>query len=534
MTTVEISRRHVFASGALAMTAGAPSLLRAQPRLAARFDAAAIDALVDRFSVAFDIPGFAVAIVGATPSPYLKGYGVRTLGQPDRVDAHTRFGIGSNTKAFTCAALAILVDEGKLGWDDPVTRHLPEFRMADPAVTQLMIVRDLLVHRSGLPLGAGDLLFFPDTNHTAADTLRALPYLKLERPFRAGYAYDNILYIVAGLLIERVSGRSWRDFVAERLFRPMGMNDAVPSRPLLHTANVAGRHGRRGGAVNGLGPMTVVQPQGENGSIIDAAGGINCSVSDVADWLRTQLGGGVAPDGHRIWSKVQAAEMWKPQTITRATEGPTPEDPVRPVLEAYALGWFVQDYRGERLISHSGGLIGQVTQTAMLPRRGLGVAIFSNAESSTSGALRDAILDELLDAPRVDGVALHKAAVAKRQAELLAAGPASLDTAPSGGPSLPPDAYVGRYRDPWYGDVVVSRAGPGLAIAFLPAPAFHGPLQPWGPDTFRTRFPPGAGENALVRFLIKDGRVDRITMKAFSPLADFSFDFQHLDFRPVR
>jgi len=449
------------------------------------------------------------------------------------VDAHTRFGIASNTKAYTAALMAILVDEGRVAWDDPVVRHLPEFRMCDPAVTQMMTLRDLLCHRSGLPLGAGDLLFFPDTTHVAADVLKALPYLKPERPFRSGYSYDNILYTVAGLVIARVTGKPLSNILTTRLLEPIGELDAVPDLDSLRTDNVAGRHARRGGLVLGEGAMAVVQPQGEHGDAIDADGGINASISDQALWIQTQLGRGVAPNGKRIWSTARTNDMWAPQVITGSSDGPSAENPARPVLQAYALGWFVQDYRGERMINHSGGLTGQVTQTAMLPRCNLGVVVFSNVDDNTSAMLRNSILDHLLGAPPTDWVGIGKALVQKRRQAALEERGQPLDKAPAGGPSLPLDAYVGRYRDPWYGDMMISRQGNELGIAFIPTPGFKGALEPWGPDTFRTRFPPSAGEDALVTFKLENGRVSRIDMKAFSPLADFSFDFQHLPLQPV-
>jgi CubicO group peptidase (beta-lactamase class C family) len=456
------------------------------------------------------------------------------MGKPELIDAHTRFAIASNSKAYTAAAMSILVDEGKVGWDEPVVKYLPEFKMYDPAVTQMMTVRDLLCHRSGLALGAGDLLFFPDTTHTADDALKALQYLKPARPFRGGYAYDNILYTVAGVLIARVAGKSWSDFVAERLLAPIGETDAVPNLDRLHTDNVAGRHGQRQGNMMGIGTLVTVRPVGEHNEAIAPAGGINASATDQARWLMTQLAKGKAPSGARIWSEKQADEMWKPQVVTNSSDGPSPEDPSRPVLQAYALGWFIQDYRGERLVNHSGGLIGQVTQTAMIPRRNLGVVVFSNCEGAGSALLRNVILDHLLGAPKTDWAGLGKARIAKMQAQILAASDHSIDTAPAGGPSLPLDAYVGRYRDAWYGDVVVTRAGPGLAISFIPTPGFKSELEPWGPDAFRTRFPKEAGgEDALITFVPKDGKIVEVTMRPFSPLADFSFDFQHLDFKPV-
>lgn len=515
--------------GAAAMAL--PGRLWAAPMDAAAF-AAMVDGIVRPFMAAFQTPGIAVAIVRPGQPAFLKGYGVRTLGKPGTVDVHTRFGIASHSKAFTAAALALLVDAGKLGWEDPVIKHLPEFRMHDPVVTQMMTVRDLLVHRSGLPLGGGDLMFFPKSDHVAADALTALPYLKPVRGFRTGYDYDNILYIVAGLVIERVAGMSWDRFVIDRLFTPLGMADAVPSRDWLKTDNVAGRHARLGPPVRGLGPLEVVQPS--EAPMMNAAGGINASVSDMAKWLQVQIDQGKLPGGKPLWSPEQATEMWTPATIVSASDGGTPELPTRPVLQTYALGWFVQDYRGLRMIQHSGGLSGQVTYSGLIPARGIGVSVLTNVEEGVSSAIRNAIIDRLLDAPAFDWVTAYGARSKKAADEALASVKGGVDVAPAGGPSLALPAYAGRYRDPWYGDIVITERGGTLVVDFTRTPVFKGKLEPWGPDSFRTRFARDAGEDAIVTFTIKDGAVTGVTMKALSPLADFSFDFHHLAFVPVR
>lgn len=496
----------------------------------------AVDAIVGNFMKAFETPGIAVAIVRKGQAPWLKGYGVRTMGKTDPVDAHTRFGIASNSKAFTGAALAMLVEEKKIGWDEPLVKYLPEFRMADPAVTGMFTVRDLLVHRSGLPLGAGDLMYFPQSTADAAQVMRALRFLRPARGFRAGYDYDNILYIVAGILIEKMSGLSWRDFIATRILQPLGMADAVPSRDMLRTPNVAGRHARLGPPARGIGPMKVIQP--DEGPLIDAAGGINASVADVAKWLEVQLALGTLPDGKRLWTAESAAEMWKPQVIVSSSDGGTDVNPARPVMSGYALGWFVQDFRGRRLISHSGGLSGQVTQTAMIPSAGIGVVVLSNTEDSVSGGIRNAILDHLLGTPAYDWVGSYVARTKQAQDSAIAGLAAGEARPPEGKPSLPLSAYAGRYRDAWYGDIVVTAKGRGQAarlhIDFVPTPVFKSALEPWGTDTFRTRFPAGAGEDAVVSFVVADGKVAGVKMKALSPLADFSYDFHHLDFVPVR
>ncbi|XHR99537.1 serine hydrolase [Sphingomonas sp. DBB INV C78] len=496
-------------------------------------DASWLDPLVGHFMNSFDVPGFGITILRPSKPPIARGYGIRTLGKTDKVDEHTLFAIASNSKAFTATALAMLVDDGKVEWEAPVTRYIPEFAMSDPAVTAMMTVRDLLVHSSGLPLGAGDLMQFPETTHSIADIVHGLRYLPLETGFRTRYAYDNVLYIVAGEVIARASGMSWQDFIAARILRPLGMADSVPVLSRIRTANVAGRHARLGPPLRGMGPMQRVAPDEQDK--IGAAGGINASAYDAAAWLQFQLDRGRLSNGKRLFSEAQADAMWTPRTLLNGNgKGPDLSNPGRSVLGAYALGWGVHDYRGQRLISHSGGLTGQATEHALLPDRGFGVAVYSNVEERTARALRNAILDHLLGAPAFDWVAARAKDVAQEQGEALKEMGAALRTPPPGGPSLALDVYAGRYRDPWYGDVVVMRTANGLSIDFTRTPAFKSALEPWGKDAFRTRFAPGVGEDAVVQFKIEAGRISSVTMKALSPLADFSFDFQHLQLVPVR
>lgn len=352
----------MMASGAALLTAGMPA--RAVLPLPGADEVASI---AHAFLTAFPIPGLGIALVRPGLPDFAVGYGVRMLGQAAPVDAHTRFAIASNTKAFTAAALALLVEEGKLGWDEPVRRYLPKFRMYDPAVTQIMTVRDLLVHRSGLGLGQGDLMLF-GTSHSLDEILHGLAYLKPYRGFRSGYAYDNILYLVAGMLTARVSGRRWEDFVTERLLAPLGMRESGASYAGISGDNVAARHARMGPPVRGMGVLKVI-PAGSDDKV-GSAGGILASPHDILAWLHVQLGRGVLPGGGRLWSEKQQAEMWQPQIIMSSGPGPTPADPARPVLAAYGLGWIVQDYRGHRLLSHGGLLDGQCTAHALLPDLG--------------------------------------------------------------------------------------------------------------------------------------------------------------------
>jgi CubicO group peptidase (beta-lactamase class C family) len=486
-------------------------------------------AIAERFMQAFDIPGVTLSIVLPDHPGFAVAAGLRALGENTPVDIDTSFAVASNSKAYLTACLAMLVDEGSLSWDDPVVQHLPEFRMQDPVVTSMMTVRDLLVHRSGLPLGAGDLMQFPRTDHTRDEVLRALQYFKPAKGFRAGYAYDNCLYIVAGLLLERVSGLSWDAFVEHRIFKPLGMSDAVSNPTLVSTANRAARHARLGPPTIGMGALERIEP--DEPPIIGPAGGINVSARSTIAWLNVQLGRGQLPDGRRLWSESAAAEMWTPQTIISGGPGPTPEMPQRSVLQAYALGWGVSDYRGSRMITHGGGLAGQATRTTLLPERGIGLAVFTNAgDAEPVSSLRYALLDHLLGVPEFDWIGSTRKAIDETHKQVVTLLGDGDFKAPAGTPSLPLECYAGRYRDRWYGDVVIAYEGGRLSIDFTRTRVFKSGLEPFGADRFRTRFARGAGEDAVLSFALVDGAVTGIAMQALSPIADFSFDFKDLAF----
>ena len=244
----------------------------------------------------YGIPGMAVSIVENGKTTFARGFGVRRLDGSKPVDADTLFVIGSTTKAFTSAALAVLVDEGRIGWDDKVIDRLPGFRMYDPWVTREMTIRDLLVHRSGLGLGQGDLLFVPRTTRSRADIVHALRYLKPKTSFRSGYAYDNVLYVVAGQLIEAVSGQRWEDFVREHLLRPAGMmHSTTDQSDLFKVANRVQPHARTQGRIRGLGPLSMLDERQGLPQAAGPAGMIASSANDLSRWLKIQLAHGAIP-----------------------------------------------------------------------------------------------------------------------------------------------------------------------------------------------------------------------------------------------
>ena len=480
--------------------------------------------------------GVSIAIVEDGKTTLARGWGVRKLGDAAPVDGETIFQTGSTGKAMTAAALAVLVDEGKIGWDDPVIQHMPWFRMYDPWVTREITIRDLLVHRSGLGLGQGDLMFVPRTHLTRKQTVERVAYLKPKTSFRSAYAYDNILYAVAGQLIEEVTGQTWEDFIRARVLRPGGMKNATSdSEERFATPNRSWPHARLSGPLRGVGPQQALNERDELGRNGAPAGGLALSADDMAAWLRIQLAHGALPGGKRLFSEKQALEMWTPVTPIPITPLPDTLKPAQPTQQAYALGWQVQDYRGHRIIQHGGGVFGSITRVVLIPDKNVGFAIMLNSEDSGMllGLSYD-LLDHYLDQPDYGWIQKWEDWYQSR----LAGGVEFLKQAKASpaksGPLLSLARYAGRYRDPWYGDVVIGSDKKGLTIDFTSTPRMAGRLEHWQYDSFVTRFDDPAIEPAHVTFALDaDGKVTGVTMKAVSKIADFSWDYHDLDLKPV-
>jgi CubicO group peptidase (beta-lactamase class C family) len=484
------------------------------------------------------VPGMAIAIVEDDRVTFAKGFGVKALGQPERVDADTIFPTGSTGKAVTVAALAVLVDQGKIGWDDRVIDHLPGFQMYDPWVTREMTIRDLLVHRSGLGLGEGDLLFVPRTNLTRAESVRRLRYMKPATSFRSGFAYDNVLYMVAGQLIESVSGETWEKFVAEHVLKPAGMLHSTSDEDArFATVNRAQPHARMNGGLRGAGDQERLDEHDELGRTAAPAGGLAVSANDMARWLLIQLHGGSLPGGSgRLFSEAAQTEMWRPAVIQPIAERPAELRATQPVFSNYALGWDVEDYRGAKVIWHSGAVFGFLTAVVLLPDRHVGFSIEINSEDGeVIRGLMYELMDHYLGLPKTDWVAKYRAFKQRRVSEALAALKAPSAKPAAAGPSLPIERYTGTYKDPWYGNIEIAVADGHLTIDFKSTPRMGGALEHWQYDTFVTRFDDKNLEPAYVTFgLDAEGRVDRITMKTVSPIADFSWDYQDLLFTPAK
>lgn len=495
------------------------------------------DAYVESVRKQFDVPGIAVAIVKDGDVVLERGYGVRELGKPDKVDARTLFAIASNTKAFTAAALSILADEGKLDLDDRVIDHLPWFRMSDAYVTREMRLRDLLVHRSGLGLGAGDLLFWPATSYSTEDIVRRLRDVPLTGGFRVQYAYDNILYAVAQLVIENVSGQRYADFIQQRIFAPVGMDESrINSDALGDATNVAVGHAK----FDFKDLRTVPAISWSNNA---AAGGIYSNVHDLGKWMRVQLNGGVlsgeGDSAKRLFSAARQKAMWSVVTPIPIGTPAVPElAAAAPNFLGYGEGWNLSDYRGRKLVWHTGGWPGQVSRLTLVPELKLGVIVLTSQELGAAfNAVTLRALDAYLDSPKTDWVAAYAAAVAKSQGKAdddWDKHVAARDAASK--PSLPLANYADTYRDPWYGEVLVERKGQGLQLRFAKTAQLIGDLEHWQHDTFIVRWRDrGLNADAFVNFALDhDGNIREVRMEAISPLTDFSFDFQDLRLTPVK
>jgi CubicO group peptidase (beta-lactamase class C family) len=503
--------------------------LLAAPLSAQRATSAALpkdlDAYINQALTEFHVPGLAVAIVKDGQVIFAKGYGVRRLGDPTPVDPHTLFQIASNSKAFTDGLLAQLVDSGKLSWDDPVQKYLPWFQLSDPWVTREFTIRDLITHRSGLGLGAGDLVWW-HSDYSAEEVVRHLRAAKSVTSFRSRYAYDNVLYIAAGLVIEAVTGKSWSEVVRQRIFTPLGMSEATTdigafTRP---GSDAATPHGWRAGKVQIATQDTI------NNTL--PAGGIIANVTDLAKWMTAQLDSGRYAGG-QLWTTRRTREMWSPQTILPIGNPPPAFAALRANFQAYGLGWVLRDYRGRKIVSHTGGLTGMTSQTTLVPDEHLGIVILTNGESGIFGALTWRLLDHFLGAPTTDWAGLFAHLEDQQRIEgdsIVHAATASRDSLSH--PSLALAKYAGTYHDALYGDATIALENGHLVLRFSHSPSFTGDLEHWQYDTFVARWRTPGIEDAYVTFSLNaDGSVASYGMAAVSPLADFSFDYQDLLFK---
>jgi CubicO group peptidase (beta-lactamase class C family) len=486
------------------------ALVAAPPAAAQTAPPAGLDAYIEKAMREWNVPGLGVAIVKNDSVVLAKGYGVREAGKPTPADANTIFAIGSNTKAFTGAAIGMLVDEGKMRWDDPVTRYLPTFQLHDPYVTREITIRDVLSHRSGLGRRA-DLLWY-GSPFDRTEVLRRIRHLVPNSSFRSQYGYQNVMYLAAGEASAAAAGSSWDDLIKERILRPLGMNESSTSVAGLPAGgNVATPHLQLDGRATPTPWRNI-----DNAA---PAGSINSSAAEMTRWVRMQLAGG-AFGGKQLLRPRTHAETWTPQTIL-----PSPSDTLFPSTHftTYGLGWVLQDYLGRKQIWHTGGIDGMLSEVRLVPEEKLGIVVLSNSEGhNMNSAIVYRILDAYLGAPERDWSAVflarYKASLARQDSVQKARLAARVKGTK---PSLPLAGYAGTYTDSLYGETKLALENGRLVLTF--GTAFTGELEHWHHDTFRITWRDRRMGSGFVTFALgatgKVARMDVEGITTFHPAA---------------
>jgi CubicO group peptidase (beta-lactamase class C family) len=486
--------------------------------------AATLDAYAAKAVRDWQVPGLAISVVKDGRVVFAKGYGVRELGRPAPVDTQTLFAVGSTTKAMTAAALAMLVDEGKVRWDDPVTRYLPWFQTGDPYVTRELTVRDLLTHRGGL--GNADYLWY-ESEVPAADVRRRVRFLRPAYSLRSGFIYQNVMYAVAGDVVEAASGLPWEEFVRRRIFAPLAMTRTVATLRETQTRdNVASPHDRIEATIRPI----------RNASVdpVAPAGSIWSSVADMAKWMRFMLDSARAADGRQLLKPATWAELLKPQTIVTPQGFYPTARLTRPHWTTYALGWFQHDYNGRAVSFHTGSIDGMVAIIGLIPDERLGVYVLANLDHAE---VRHALMYTVFDLwspdapgtgrgarggypPKVGAAPQAGGAAREWSAELLklyAGLQAQSDSARARQeaqriagtrPTLPLERYAGTYADSLYGAVTVTLERGQLVLR---RGARSGVLEHWHYDTFRARWANAWQGTSMATFVIGPrGVADRL------------------------
>ncbi|ACU08138.1 Beta-lactamase [Flavobacteriaceae bacterium 3519-10] len=487
-----------------------------------------LDDLIQNTLKTFDVPGISVGIIKDGQTVYAKGFGVSSLTSMKKMDENTLVGIASNSKGFTGTALAILADEGKLSFDDKVIKYIPEFRMYDPYVTQEITIKDLITHRAGPGLGQGDLMFFPEGgNLTVNDIIHNVRYLKPENSFRATLDYNNIMFIVAGEVIHRVSGLSWAEFIEQRIMKPVGMNSSYGSYSRAKAAKVQN-------IIDAHAPVdgkAVAVPHDWN-ETANAAGGIISNIKDMNTWAEFLMNGFITKDGKKLVSDKQIQQLWNLQISTPVAL----KNSYDSNFGGYGLGWFLTDVKGHKQVYHTGGLIGTVTQFTLIPDMKLGIVVLTNQQSGAAftaitNTVRDAYLgieDRNWLKSLGERMAKTNESFEKGKREIFA----QSDAFKKDKKLQPqPEQFVGTYTDAWFGDVIISKEGAGFRIICKNSPRLKGTLLPYSHNTFIAKWDDRSYDaDAFVIFSYDEkGKAQSAKMKPISDITDFSFDFEDLD-----
>lgn len=498
--------------------------------ISAQIDEAKLDRLIKETLTTFDVPGISVGILKDNQIIYSRGHGVRSLTTNKAMNAETKVGVASNSKGFTCFALAMMVDAGKLNWDDKVRQHIPEFQLAEPWVTENFTVRDLVTHRSGMALGAGDLMFFPEgSDFTTADVINNVKHLEPESSFRSTFRYNNNMYIIAGEVLKRVSGMSWEEFIETKIMKPVGMvNSKASYNRVTDRSNIIDAHT--------LADGKVVQIPHDWSPLANPAGGIVSNVRDMLTWAQFLMNDAVTVDGTRLLSKKQFHELWQLQTPLRVRANDTYDSNFR----GYGLGWFLTDVKGgHKQVYHTGGLLGTVTQFTMIPDLDLAIVVLTNQMvGSAFNTITNTIKDSYLGYEDRDWISRYgknrKDYLAQIESEKIEI--FKQVEAAKKDKSLPkPNQIVGTYNDAWFGNFIISYDGNTYTIKSERSSQLVGELLPYDQTTYLAKWNNRSFDaDVFVNFTFDEtGKTTGATMKYITSITDFSFDFGDLEFKRI-
>ncbi|HKV27814.1 MAG TPA: serine hydrolase [Candidatus Acidoferrales bacterium] len=461
--------------------------------------ASSLDNFIDSAMHQWKVPGLAIGIVRGSSVVYLKGFGVRDIKTGERVTPDTLFDIGSCTKAFTAGSVAILVDRGKMRWDDRVIDYVPFFHLHDPMADEYVTMRDLLTHRTGM--GGTDLLWY-GSPFSLEEIIRRVRYIEPSAGFRARFQYQNVMYATAGYAVGEATGGTWENFVRQNIFEPLGMNGAdFSATDAQKAANRATPHSER---PNG----TVETIPWRNLDNIAPAGSINSGVRDMTKWIAMQLNDGLA-DGKRLISEKSMREMHTPQIVV-PQGGEFQLFFPKSMQLSYGMGWFIEDYRGHQVILHPGDIDGFASLVVLIPEVHTGFVIFANLDHTpVREGLAYHLIDQFLGLQAEDWIA-HFDGVAKGfvAAEEKQTAEEEKKQRAETHPSRELAAYAGTYRNRAYGDVVVSLEGDHLALQF---DTFKSVLTHYQYDTFVADFPGLGGKMRATFYLDGDGDVTKVS-----------------------
>ncbi|MBL7560659.1 serine hydrolase [Olleya sp. YSTF-M6] len=492
--------------------------------LSAQVEEQKLDQLIENTLKTFEVPGISVGVIKDGKIVYAKGHGVRALYNNKPMDDNTLVGVASNSKGFTCFALAMLVDQGKLSWDDKVRQHIPEFKLKDAWVTEQFTVRDLVTHRSGMGLGAGDLMFFPEADFKVEDVISNVGYLDAESSFRSQFAYNNNMFIIAGEVLKRVSGLSWEEFIETKIMKPVGMlNSKASYNRVSDKSNIIEAHTFADGKLK--------QIPHDWSPTANPAGGIVSNVNDMLTWAEFLMNDAVTKNGERLLSEAQFYELWQLQTPLKVSKN----DSYNSNFKGYGLGWFVTDVKGGyKQVYHTGGLLGTVTQFTMIPDLDLAIVVLTNQmNGSAFTTITNTIKDSYLGYKNRNWLQIlgkSNAGWYKYNDSIKTEVFNQVSKMKNNNVIPKPSTITGTYKDAWFGDIVLSKNGNDLVIESQKSATLKGKLLPYNATTFVVKWNNRSYDaDCFIQFVFNEkGQAVSATLKPIAPITDFSFDFEDL------